>query len=196
MVVDEGLRHPRPEGLDLHHFYRAMAWLGGGEAKRRSRPRHVDLIEELFNRARIYPHEPLHRPHRTTTYSFYRSETLGEHSYSGSRDLKQMILGLVVDGDSICADVAGKTSRRDISFAVVEPLVETPSIGRVYVVADRGVISAATMAGLEDRKLAISSAAREPLRHHHAHDRARTTIFHDPFRRAQGRKNTTVRRTR
>ena len=28
LVVDGGLRHPGAEGLDLHHFDRAMAWLG------------------------------------------------------------------------------------------------------------------------------------------------------------------------
>jgi transposase len=44
---------------------------------------------------------------------------------------------------------------------VVDRLRERFSIGRVCVVADRGMISAATIAGLEERKLEYILGARE-----------------------------------
>ena len=99
---------PGAEGLDLHHFYRAMAWLGeeleekpDGELA----PRCVkDLIEErLFDRRRDLFTDLSAVFMDTTSLSLYGEggETLGEHGYSKDYrpDLKQMILGLVVDGD-------------------------------------------------------------------------------------------------
>ena len=73
------------EGLDLHHFYRAMAWLGE-EMEPKSEdavaPRCVkDVIEEkLFDKRR----DLLAVFMDTTSRSFYGEggETLGEHGYS------------------------------------------------------------------------------------------------------------------
>ena len=79
-------------------------------------------------------------------------------------DLKQMILGLVVDGDGrpICTEMwPGDTADVTSLLAVVDRLRVRFSIGRVCVVADRGMISAATIAGLEERKLDYILGARE-----------------------------------
>jgi transposase len=94
----------------------------------------------------------------TTSLSFYGEggETLGEHCYSKDYrpDLKQMILGLVVDGDDrpICTEMwPGNTADVTTLLPVVDRLQRRFSICRVCVVADRAVISAATIAGLEER---------------------------------------------
>ena len=164
---------PGAEGLELHHFYRAMAWLGeeleetpGGAIA----PRCVkDLIEEkLFDRRRDLFTDLSAVFLDTTSLSFYGEggETLGEHGYSKDfrPDLKQMILGLVVDGDGrpICTEMwPGNTADVTTLLPVVDRLRERFSIGRVCVVADRGMISAATIAGLEARGREYILGARE-----------------------------------
>jgi transposase len=164
---------PGAEGLDLHHFYRAMAWLGEELEEKPAEalaPRCVkDLIEErLFDRRRDLFTDLSAVFMDTTSLSFYGEggETLGEHGYSKDYrpDLKQMILGLVVDGDGrpICTEMwPGNTADVTTLLPVVDRLGQRFSIGRVCVVADRGMISAATIAGLEERKLEYILGARE-----------------------------------
>jgi hypothetical protein len=164
---------PGAEGLDLHHFYRAMAWLGEELEEKPAEalaPRCVkDLIEErLFERRRDLFTDLSAVFMDTTSLSFYGEggETLGEHGYSKDYrpDLKQMILGLIVDGEGrpICTEMwPGNTADVTTLLPVVDRLRQRFSIGRVCVVADRGMISAATIAGLEERKLEYILGARE-----------------------------------
>jgi DDE family transposase len=164
---------PGAEGLDLHHFYRAMAWLGEELEEKPDgalAPRCVkDLIEErLFDRRRDLFTDLSAVFMDTTSLSFYGEggETLGEHGYSKDYrpDLKQMILSLVVDGDGrpICTEMwPGNTADVTTLLPVVDRLQRRFSIDRVCVVADRGMISAATVAGLEERKLEYILGARE-----------------------------------
>ncbi|HVP99777.1 MAG TPA: IS1634 family transposase [Roseiarcus sp.] len=164
---------PGAEGLGLHHFYRAMAWLGEELEEKPAgalAPRCVkDLIEErLFDRRRDLFTDLSAVFMDTTSLSFYGEggETLGEHGYSKDYrpDLKQMILGLVVDGDGrpICTEMwPGNTADVTTLLPVVDRLRQRFSIGRVCVVADRGMISAATIAGLEERGLEYILGARE-----------------------------------
>jgi hypothetical protein len=161
------------EGLNLHHFYRAMAWLGE-ELEEKSAaalaPRCVkDLIEEkLFDRRRDLFTDLSAVFMDTTSLSFYGEggETLGEHGYSKDYrpDLNQMILGLVVDGEGrpICTEMwPGNTADVTTLLPIVDRLRNRFGIGRVCVVADRGMISAQTIAGLEERKLEYILGARE-----------------------------------
>jgi hypothetical protein len=102
--------------LDLHHFYRAMAWLGE-EMEEKSEealaPRCVkDVIEErLFDQRRDLFADLSGVFMDTTSLSFYGEggETLGEHGYSKDYrpDLRQMILALIVDGAGrpICTEM-------------------------------------------------------------------------------------------
>ena len=128
-----------------------------------------DLIEErLFERRRDLFTDLSAVFMDTTSLSFYGEggETLGEHGYSKDYrpDLKQMILGLVVDGDGrpICTEMwPGNTADVTTLLPVVDRLRQRFSIGRVCVVADRGMISAETIAGLEERKLEYILGARE-----------------------------------
>ena len=159
--------------LQLHHLYRAMAWLGeeiepagAGDLA----PRCVkDLIEErLFERRRDLFTDLSLVFLDTTTLSFHGAggESLGAHGYSKDHrpDLKQMVLAVVIDGEGrpICTEMlAGNSADTTVLLPVVERLRARFRIGRVCVVADRGMISAASIEALEERELEYILGARE-----------------------------------
>ena len=148
------------EDLALHQFYRAMAWLGEEieeKAEGALAPRCVkDVIEEkLFDRRRDLFTDLSLVFMDTTSLSFYGAggETLGKrgHSKDFRPDLAQMILALVVDaeGRPICTEmVPGNTADVTVLLPVVERLRTRFGITRACVVADRGMISADTIAAL------------------------------------------------
>ena len=164
---------PGVEGLSLHHFYRAMAWLGEELEEKPAEalaPRCVkDAIEEkLFDKRRDLFSDLSAVFMDTTSLSFYGEggETLGEHGYSKDfrPDLKQMILGLVVDGKGrpICTEMwPGNTADVKTLLPVIDRLRQRFAIGRICMVADRGMISAETIQGLEERGLEYVLGARE-----------------------------------
>ena len=161
------------EGLALHHFYRAMAWLGEELEEKREgalAPRCVkDVIEESCTIAGATC-SPICRL-CSWTRPACRSpascgETLGEHGYSKDHrpDLKQMILGLVVDGSGtpICTEMwPGNTADVTVLLPVINRLRQRFGIGRVCIVADRGMISAETIAELDQRTLDYILGARK-----------------------------------
>jgi len=161
------------DGLALHHFYRAMAWLGeeiAPKAEGALVPRCVkDVIEEqLFERRRDLFTDLSLVFMDTTSLSFYGAggETLGArgHSKDHRPDLAQMILTLVIDaeGRPICTEmVPGNTADVSILLPVVARLRERFGITRACVVADRGMISAATIASLEAQGMEYILGARE-----------------------------------
>jgi transposase len=76
----------------------------------------------------------------------------------------QMILGVVIDaeGRPICSEMwPGNTADVRVLMPVIERLRSRFAIGRVCVVADRGMISADTIAGLEELGLEYVLGARE-----------------------------------
>ena len=160
-------------GLDLHHFYRAMAWLGEELEEKPAdtlAPRCVkDVIEERLSDQRRDLFTDLSAVFMDTTslsFSGEGGETLGAHGYSRDYrpDLKQMILRLVVDGSGspLCTEMwLGNTADVTTLLPVIDRLRQRFGIGRVCVVADRGMISAATIAGLEERRLEYILGARE-----------------------------------
>jgi transposase len=161
------------EGLQLHHLYRAMAWLGEEIAPAAAgalAPRCVkDLIEErLFERRRDPFSEQSLVFIDTTSLSFYGAggDSLGAygHSKDNRADLKQMILAVVIDGDGrpICTEMLpGNTADATVLLPLVDRLRERFHIGQVCVVAERRMISAATIAALEERQLEYILGARE-----------------------------------
>ncbi|UNC16553.1 IS1634 family transposase (plasmid) [Acidiphilium multivorum] len=161
------------EDLALHHFYRAMAWLGEELGDRQAgaiAPRCVkDVIEEqLFERRRDLFTDLSLVFMDTTSLSFYGEggETLGRrgHSKDYRPDLAQMILALVIDaeGRPICTEmVPGNTADVKILMPVVTRLRERFGITRACVVADRGMISADTIAALEALGMEYILGARE-----------------------------------
>jgi hypothetical protein len=167
---------PGVDGLALHHLYRAMAWLGeelptdqqGGATP--FAPRTVkDLIEEQgFARRRDLFSELSVVFLDTTSLSFTGAggETLGERGYSKDHrpDLLQMIVGVVIDaaGRPICSEMwPGNTADVSVLVPVIDRLRSRFAIGRVCVVADRGMICAETIAALEERGLEYVLGARE-----------------------------------
>ena len=164
------------DGLALHHLYRAMAWLGEELPPEQQAgatpfaPRTVkDLIEEqLFVQRRDLFSELSVVFLDTTSLSFTGAggESLGERGYSKDHrpDLMQMILGVVIDaeGRPICSEMwPGNTADVRVLIPVIERLRSRFAIGRVCVVADRGMISADTIAGLEELGLEYVLGARE-----------------------------------
>jgi transposase len=161
------------EDLSLHQFYRAMAWLGEeieDKAEGALAPRCVkDMIEEkLFDRRRDLFTDISLVFMDTTSLSFYGKggETLGRrgHSKDFRPDLAQMILALVVDGEGrpVCTEmVPGNTADVKVLLPVVDRLRQRFGITRACVVADCGMISAATIAALEDRGMEYILGARE-----------------------------------
>jgi Transposase DDE domain len=167
---------PGVDGLALHHFYRAMAWLGEELPADQQAgatpfaPRTVkDLIEErLFARRRDLFSELSVVFMDTTSLSFAGTggEILGERGYSKDHrpDLMQMIVGVVVDaaGRPVCSETwPGSTADVSVLVPVIDRLRSRFGIGRVCVVADRGMISAPTIAALEERGLEYVLGARE-----------------------------------
>jgi len=167
---------PGVDGLALHHLYRAMAWLGEelpadqqGSATPLA-PRTVkDLIEErLFERRRDLFSELSVVFMDTTSLSFTGAggESLGERGYSKDHrpDLMQMIVGVVIDaeGRPICSEMwPGNTADVSVLVPVIDRLRSRFAIGRVCVVADRGMICAPTIAALEERGLEYVLGVRE-----------------------------------
>ena len=166
----------RVEGLALHHLYRAMAWLGEELPADQQAgatpfaPRCIkDLIEEaLFVRRRDLFSELSVVFMDTTSLSFEGAggETLGARGYSKDHrpDLMQMILCVVIDaeGTPVCSEMwPGNTADVTALVPVIDRLRSRFAIGRVCVVADRGMISEAAITGLEKRGLDYVLGVRE-----------------------------------
>jgi Transposase DDE domain len=163
------------DDLELHHLYRAMIWLGeeleaSEQAWRTLVPRCVkDLIEErLFARRRdLFSDLSVAFMDTTSLYFEGRGgETLGQngHSKDYRPHLKQMIVGIIMDQDGrpVCSEMwPGNTTDVTTLIPVIDRLRQRFAIGRVCVVADRGMISAETIAGLEERGLEYILGVRE-----------------------------------
>ncbi len=164
------------EGLDLHHLYRAMAWLGEDlradqqDGATSFAPRCLkDVVEEdLFARRRDL-FSALDLVFMDTTSLYFEGEggqSLGKRGFSKDHrpDLNQMILAVLLDGDGrpVCTEMwPGNTADTGSLIPVVDRLRKRFSIERVCVVADRGMISAETIAELEARGLLYILGVRE-----------------------------------
>lgn len=160
------------EDLDLQHFYRTMGWLGEAlpadeqPADSALGPRvRKDLIEEVLFERRRDLFSGLRLVFLDTTSLYFEGnggETLGQRGYSKDHrpDLKQMIVAVVLDdaGRPICCELLpGNTA--DIK-TVVDRLRERFQIRHVCLVADRGMISAATIKELGERNVRFILGAR------------------------------------
>src|SRR5499433_3892695 len=163
-------------GLDLHHLYRAMAWLGEElpakeqDGRTPFAPRCVkDVIEERLFAHRRDLFTKLDLVFMDTTSLYFEGaggQTLGRHGYSKDHrpDLRQMILAVLLDGDgrAVCSEMwPGNTADVTTLIPVIDRLRRRFDITRVCVVADRGMISADTIAELEARRLLYILGARE-----------------------------------
>jgi len=162
--------------LDLHHLYRAMAWLGEELPEGQQHgatpfaPRCLkDVVEEELFALRRDLFSTLDLVFMDTTSLYFEGaggQTLGRRGFSKDHrpDLNQMILAVLLDGDGrpVCTEMwPGNTADAGSLIPVVDRLRQRFSIGRVCVVADRGMISAETIAELEARGLLYILGVRE-----------------------------------
>jgi len=150
---------PGTEDLDLHHIYRAMWWLGeeidpgDGEDPRTRRCVKDEIEEEIFSRNRSHFTSLEIVFFDTTSISFEGEGGELGHSKDHRPDLKQMVVGAVIDdeGRPVCCElwpgssvdvrslrpVTGRLRER---FGVKE---------RFCIVADAGMISRENMEALD-----------------------------------------------
>jgi hypothetical protein len=161
------------DAIDLHHLYRAMAWLGEELADQQGCglvPRaNKDLIEEQLFAKRRNLFNDVGLAIFDTTSLYFEGDggtTLGRHGHSkDSRpDLHQMVLGVVIDetGRPICSEMwPGNTADVTTLIPVVNRLRERFQLNRVCIIADRGMVSAKTIATLEAHKIEYILGVRE-----------------------------------
>lgn len=163
----EGYRLPGTEALDLHHLYRAMAFLGepledGPGTRVLNTPRCTkDWIEEELFEQRRDLFSTIDLVFFDTTSIYFEGqggEELGQYGKSKDHrpDLRQMVVGLVLDvhGRPLCCELwPGNTADVTSLLPVVHRLRQRFRVRRVIIVADRGMISARTIAALESKEL-------------------------------------------
>jgi hypothetical protein len=172
----EDYRITGTDDLDLHHLYRAMAWLGEElPAKQQDgatpfSPRCTkDLIEEQLFAHRRDLFSRLDLVFMDTTSLYFEGlggQSIGQHGYSKDHrpDLRQMILAVLIDADGrpVCSEMwPGNTADVTSLVPVIDRLRQRFAVGRVCIVADRGMISAETIATLEARGLLYILGVRE-----------------------------------
>ena len=167
----ETVEVPGADALTLDHAYKAMAWLGeditaAGAAQQRSR---TDEIEEALyaHRRSLFGELAVAFFDTTTLYFEGRGgATLGQRGYSKDfrPQLNQVVLGIVLDEkDRPIASFLWPGNTADVTtlLPVVERLRGRFDVGRICVVADRGMISAATIAEFEAQGIDYILGVRE-----------------------------------
>ena len=178
------LEIPGLEDLTLNHAYKAMAWLGediGGNDS--GQMRHcTDAIEEALYQYRKSLFGTLSIAFFDTTSLYFEGRggaTLGQrgHSKDFRPQLPQVVLGIVLDEqDRPIASFLWPGNTADVTalLPVVERLRNRFGVERACIVADRGMISAATIVALEARKIDYILGARE-----RSSKEVRETVLHD-----------------
>lgn len=165
------MRIPGAEALNLEHAYKAMAWLGetidaGKDNPGRSR---TEAIEEALYRHRQPLLGELSVAFFDTTSLYFEGQggaTLGQRGYSKDfrPQLHQVVLGIVLDErDRPIASFLWPGNTADVTtlLPVIERLRSRFGISRACVVADRGMISAATITALEAQGIDYILGVRE-----------------------------------
>ncbi|TWI77509.1 IS4 family transposase, partial [Desulfobotulus alkaliphilus] len=157
------------EKIDLHHFYRAMAFLGE-ELKDQAGATDLtplctkDLIEEeLFSRHRDL-FTGLSLVFFDTTSIYFEGQggnTLGERGFNkdGKPQCKQMVVGAILDdkGRPISCEMwPGNTTDVKTLLPVAKRLQERFQIQNICIVADRGMVSSQTIEEMENRDSPIN----------------------------------------
>jgi len=192
------------DDLELHHLYRAMAWLGeelpsdqqGGATP--FAPRCTkDLIEERLFAERRDLFSSLSMVFFDTTSVYFEGEggeTLGAHGLSKDHrpDRKQMVIGVILDeqGRPICCEMwPGNTTDVKTLIPVVDRLRGKFNIERICIVADRGMISKFAIAALRKSVRSVSYILGVRMR---AVKRVRETVLADekPFETVYGPRKT------
>jgi hypothetical protein len=150
------------ENIDLHHFYRAMAWLGsisfGAMEHWAHTPRRIkdDIEEELFALRRTL-FTDLSIVFMDTTSLYFEGEggvQLGQYGNSKDHrpDLKQVVVAIILDdrGNPLCSEIIpGNVTDVTTLVPVASRLKCRFGIEKICIVADRGMISDETIEKLE-----------------------------------------------
>lgn len=177
---------PGAEGLTLDHAYKAMSWLGepitahaadDGPARYMS-----EAIEEALYAHRRSLFSEVSVAFFDTTSLYFEGRgggTLGRrgHSKDYRPHLNQVVLGIVLDdADRPITSFLWPGNTTDVTtlLPVVDRLRSRFGIKRACIVADRGMISAATIAQLEDQGIDYILGARE-----RSSREIRETVLHD-----------------
>jgi transposase len=151
---------PGTEGLELHHLYRAMAFLGEAIEELEKPTGAVrctkDLVEEaLFDRRRdLFTEVELVFFDTTSLYFEGQGGEIGQrgHTKDHRPDLKQMVVGMALDveGCPICCEMwPGNTADVTTLVPIVKRMRERFRLREITVVADRGMISQKTLEAFE-----------------------------------------------
>src|SRR5271157_4418281 len=148
--------------IELHHLYRAMAFLGEEIEDQKSAtpftPRCTkDVVEEGLFMANRHLYSGLDLVFFDTTSIYFEGaggETVGKRGFSKDHrpDLNQMVVGVVLDdnGRPLCCEMwPGNTTDVKTLIPVVERIRKRFNVSRFCVVADRGMISKETIREFE-----------------------------------------------
>ena len=153
---------PGTKGLELHHLYRAMAFLGD-TIEELDKPAgavrcNKDLIEEALFESRRDLFTEVELVFFDTTSLYFEGrggETIGQrgHSKDHRPDLKQMVVGMALDieGRPICCEMwPGNTADVTTLVPIVKRMQQRFRLRQIIVVADRGMVSQATLDAFEN----------------------------------------------
>ena len=148
---------PGTEALELHHLYRAMGFLGD-PIEQLEKPTGAvrctkDLIEESLFDSRRDLFSEVDLVFFDTTSLYFEGEggqSIGKrgHNKDHRPDLKQMVVGMAVDvqGRPMCCEMwPGNTADVTTLVPIVQRMQERFRLGEITVVADRGMVSKATL---------------------------------------------------
>ncbi len=148
--------------IELHHLYRAMAFLGEEIDDQKSAtpftPRCTkDVVEERLFMANRHLYSGLDLVFFDTTSIYFEGaggETVGKRGFSKDHrpDLNQMVVGVVLDdnGRPLCCEMwPGNTTDVTTLIPVVERIRNRFNVSKFCVVADRGMISKETISEFE-----------------------------------------------
>jgi transposase len=161
------------ENLQLHHLYRAMAFLGEAiderDASQPLAPRCLkDHIEERLFYQRRDLFTGLDLVFFDTTSLYFEGDggsTLGQqgHSKDHRPDLNQMVVGIVLDdqGKPLCSEMwPGNTADVTTLLPVAQRLRQRFGVGQFCLLADRGMISTSNRKQLDQLGIPYILGAR------------------------------------
>jgi hypothetical protein len=148
--------------IELHHLYRAMAFLGEQIDDQKSATPFTarctkDVVEERLFMLNRHLFSGLDLVFFDTTSIYFEGaggETIGQRGFSKDHrpDLNQMVVGIVLDekGRPLCCEMwPGNTTDVKTLVPVVERIRSRFNVSRFCVVADRGMISKETLREFE-----------------------------------------------
>jgi len=162
----KGYRIDGSERLSLHHFYRAMAFLGSPVDDQRGKtpfaPRCIkDLVEEKLFSIRRNLFTELELVFFDTTSIYFEGkggEEIGQYGNSKDHrsDRRQLVVGAVLDnkGFPLCCEIwSGNIADVNTLLPVANRLRKRFGVEKMCIVADRGMISQSTVETMEARGL-------------------------------------------